>query len=358
MFGDNITRTDLPRAYDDGRDRLSRFCVDLEALLWRLCDDRDLRPRVQKIASRVKETDSVMRKVERTPKLTRLSEVHDLCGARIITLYLDDVAAIRRMIHEEFDVTWERDLRAAEPHAFGYQSLHLVGRLNGPRRDLAEYRKYADLEVEFQVRTVLQHAWGDISRSLDYNSDTEVPAEVRRKLFRVAALLETGDEIFELFRSEVEAIRDQYTRTAASAGWTRLPLNRDSLTATWDNLPVQNVLDVAYTAGFVARANDTQMTAPSRYGAWRLISVATQARSTCLGDLARRMRSVGQYQSRLAKLRQITEERGFTPVADVCDIIVLTILFEDPSLRSYVATPFRGEIEAALDAVQDDGPIP
>jgi ppGpp synthetase/RelA/SpoT-type nucleotidyltranferase len=357
MFGDNITRSDLPRAYDDGRDRLSRFCVDLEALLWRLCDDRDLRPRVQKIASRVKETDSVMRKVERSPKLAKLSEVHDLCGARIITLYLDDVAAVRRMIHEEFDVTWERDLRAAEPHAFGYQSLHLVGRLNAARRDLAEYRKYADLEVEFQVRTVLQHAWGDISRSLDYHSETEVPAEVRRKLFRVAALLETGDEIFEMFRSEVEEIRDQYTRKAASADWTRLPLNRDSLTAAWDHLPVQNVLDVAYAAGFGARTT-RQLTVPSQYGAWRLISVATQARSSCLGHLARRMEAVGQYRSQLERLRQIAEEHGFTPVADVCDIIVLTILFEDPALRSYVATPFRGEIEAALDAVLDPGTNP
>jgi hypothetical protein len=278
--------------------------------------------------------------------------MHDLCGARIITVYLDDVTTVRNMLTEEFEVTWQKDLKASQPYAFGYQSLHLVGRLDGVRRNLAEYRKYADLEVEFQIRTVLQHAWGDISRSLDYKSDTEVPAEVRRKLFRVAALLETGDEIFESFRSEVEAIRDRYSRSAATAAWKGLPLNRDSLTAAWDKLPVQNVVDVGYAAGFIPRASDTDHYGPSRLGAWRLISLVSQTKSTCLGDLAVRMEALGQYRERLERLRQMSEDRGFKPVLDVCDIIVLTILLEDPSLRGFVAMPFRGEIEAALDAIQ------
>jgi hypothetical protein len=83
-------------------------------------------------------------------------------------------------------------------------SLHYVVSLLPARSVLAEYRRYADLKAEIQVRSVLQHAWAEIEHDLGYKTALGVPRDVRRSFSRLAGLLELADKEFVSIRETIE----------------------------------------------------------------------------------------------------------------------------------------------------------
>ena len=109
-----------------------------------------------------------------------------------------------------------------------YISVHYVVSLETTRAGLPEYAAFAQLRGEIQVRTVLQHAWAAIDHKLRYKSKEEIPANVRRQLYRISALLETADEEFESLRRRIAQIRADYS-DAVATGSLNIPLNVDSL---------------------------------------------------------------------------------------------------------------------------------
>jgi hypothetical protein len=109
---------------------------------------------------------------------------------------------------------------------------------------------FARFHAEIQVRSILQHSWASISHGLDYKTDEAVPEEVRRQLFRVAALLETGDELFDDFRARVEALKSTYRADVSRDDWRELPLNLDSLIAAVERLPLAEVEKAAAAANW------------------------------------------------------------------------------------------------------------
>jgi trimethylamine:corrinoid methyltransferase-like protein len=62
------------------------------------------------------------------------------------------------------------------------------------------------MHAEVHVRTVLQHAWAAISHSLQYKKEDDVPAALRRRLNRLAALLELADQEFTTLSAEHRAL--------------------------------------------------------------------------------------------------------------------------------------------------------
>ncbi|MFD0345799.1 hypothetical protein ACFQ0M_06300 [Kitasatospora aburaviensis] len=228
----------------------------------------------------------------------------------------------------------------------------MIARLSEERRTLTEYQEYAGFRAEFQVRTVLQHAWGVISHALDYKNEDAVPAEVRRKLFRLAALLETGDELFGAFRVEVENLRANYAHQVTVEEWHNLPLNFDSVLASWHKLPLAAVQRVADSSGFATdeqtHDQDGQHFRNSLNG---LVSLATTAGLTNLGELADLMTAVGDQSDKLSILVEEIKSRGTLPAGDPCDVIVLSMLLRDPRLRVRGAILFRPEIEDSLDVI-------
>lgn len=84
------------------------------------------------------------------------------------------------------------------------------------------------------MRTILQHAWASISHSLDYKYGQDAPVEVRRKLFQVAALIEIGDSLFQGFKEDLEAVREDYKSSMLGKGWRKLEINLESLVTSWE----------------------------------------------------------------------------------------------------------------------------
>ncbi|MPZ45409.1 MAG: hypothetical protein GEV05_18860 [Betaproteobacteria bacterium] len=133
--------------------------------------------------------------------------------------------SIGRLIESEFLVDSQQSVEhASQASEFGYRSAHYIIRLSEKRSLLREWENFTDLKAEIQVRTVLQHAWAAISHKLQYKREGDVPASLRRKLFRLSALFELADDEFVSLRDAsgnlTRAISNQL-----SAGDTRLPLD-------------------------------------------------------------------------------------------------------------------------------------
>src|SRR5215469_6005147 len=187
----------------------------LQALIVDLLAEASLE--VIQIEARTKAIDSFTEKIsrKRVKYANPLTEVTDLVGLRIITYYREDVTRVGEILKKEFqiDATNSVDKAAAlDPDRFGYTSVHYVVSLSPDRRRLAEWKPYAGLRAEIQVRTALQHAWSAVNHKLDYKSPTEVPRELRRRLFRLSALFELADEQFSELRDARARIASEYAQ--------------------------------------------------------------------------------------------------------------------------------------------------
>ena len=167
------------------------------------------------ITERIKEKHKLEGKIfKKNHKYSKLDEITDIAGIRIITYFEDEVDRIAKIIESEFDVDPENsiDKRTMENDKFGYRSLHYVVSLNKSRLKLLEYKKFSGLKVEIQIRTILQHSWAEIEHDIGYKGEKSIPQFAKRTFYRVAALLETADLEFVKLKN---ILTDYETNVAA-----------------------------------------------------------------------------------------------------------------------------------------------
>lgn len=164
--------------YDATREQLQEFTGTIRRLLEDLVEpfhEEEVK-RIHLVDARLKSRKSLKKKLEREERNDKsLSDITDLCGVRIITYYADDVDRVAEIVERELEIDWpnsvdKRDL--LDPDRFGYLSLHYVAGLSPARSILAEYRPFAGLKAEIQVRSVFQHGWAEIEHGLGYRNKT------------------------------------------------------------------------------------------------------------------------------------------------------------------------------------------
>ncbi|KAF2336122.1 GTP pyrophosphokinase [Flavobacterium nitrogenifigens] len=149
-----------------------------------------------KIESRIKDISKLDEKIYRKDeKYSSLDEITDLVGVRVITYLEDDVDKVADIISKEFTLDHNNsiDKRMLDSDKFGYRSLHYVISLTNERKNLTEYKRFKDIKIELQIRSILQHAWAEIEHDIGYKSEQAIPTLFKRNFYRVAALLETAD---------------------------------------------------------------------------------------------------------------------------------------------------------------------
>lgn len=131
---------------------------------------------------------------------------------------------------------------------------------------------YAGLRAEIQVRTALQHAWSAVNHKLDYKSPTEVPRELRRRLFRLSALFELADEQFSELRDARARIASEYAEDVRD-GQLDIPLDQSSLIAYLDDPGRRAVIAriVAESGGSILEPDDKRLVRDRR-GLLRLLN--------------------------------------------------------------------------------------
>ncbi|AKU93773.1 hypothetical protein AKJ09_00437 [Labilithrix luteola] len=188
--------------------------------------------KVHSVTVRLKSRESLARKLARPDKsYSDLWAITDLLGLRVITYFEDAVDRVGNLLEARMPVDFghSTDKRRREPTEFGYRSLHYVCSMGAATpTELPERARF-----EIQVRTVLEHAWAEIEHDLGYKATEEVPAPTRRRLNRLAGLLELADQEFVAIRREL----DSYARALPAqieAGGDSVQLDRFSLAALLD----------------------------------------------------------------------------------------------------------------------------
>jgi putative GTP pyrophosphokinase len=191
--------------YDERVELLKDFESCLRGLIDTLLKRKGVKP--QSISSRIKSRGSLTEKLNRPNKnYSALDEITDVCGIRIITYFREDVDAVAKLIEKEFLIDKQNsiDKRTYEdPDRFGYQSMHYVVSLSRQRCRLSEYSRFRGIKAEIQIRTVIQHAWAEIEHDFGYKSASSIPRPVKRKFYRLAAMLEGADEEFSIIKASI-----------------------------------------------------------------------------------------------------------------------------------------------------------
>ncbi len=164
--------------------------------------------REPEVAERPKRMETIIDKLVRQPTMA-LSRMHDIAGCRAVLRDQQTADALIDAIrtHPAWSVrekTWDY---VAAPKPDGYRAKHLVVNIDG-------------LNVEIQVRTMLQHAWAELVERLDRDlglrtkfgeSDPAVAASLQNASAAIAAYergeLDFTATISELIYSSILAYR-------------------------------------------------------------------------------------------------------------------------------------------------------
>lgn len=165
----------------------------------------------QSISYRAKERNSFLKKCE-NKEYTSIKQIMDIAGIRIIAYTVGDVERICSLIEQEFAVDQENSGNKAEQlkkDQIGYLSVHYIVTLPSERAKLKEYRAYAGLKCEIQVRTLLQHTWAEFEHDRGYKFVGILPSKIERRLYLLAGMLEMADLEFQDLSDEIEAYGKQ-----------------------------------------------------------------------------------------------------------------------------------------------------
>lgn len=151
---------------------------------------------------RVKDTDSAIAKafIRKKGNYTNpYEDMTDKVGARFVALLTNDVDLLCELITKCEDWAYSKDRdyeeeRLKQPLVFQYQSVHFVVRSKGLKIGEADIR--AGTPCEIQVRTLLQHAYSELTHDTIYKPKVAASPDVHRMIARSMALIETTDEIF------------------------------------------------------------------------------------------------------------------------------------------------------------------
>lgn len=146
---------------------------------------------------RIKSFKSFEEKIERKNYQSPFEQIFDICGIRIICFYLSDIEKINEIIRSEFNIKEDLDKsKELDVDKFGYRSHHFVANINESWTKTPQFRTLDKLYFEVQIRTILMHSWATIDHKLQYKKEKDIPIEIKRKLFRLSALIEMSDEEF------------------------------------------------------------------------------------------------------------------------------------------------------------------
>ena len=214
--------------FDSKEDMLGALCVKTKSLIEASLEDANIP--YQSVQVRVKSKKKLAEKYMDPKKdYRRLEDITDLAGLRIITYYEDDVDRAAKVIEREFllDRGNSVDKRDAEPDRFGYNALNYVCTHLPKRVSDVEYKKFAGVRCEIQITSILRHAWSEMEHEW-YDLKDAYPAKVKRRFYRIAALLELAESEFLDIRNS----RTQYERSVAvrvEANVLDLPIDALSL---------------------------------------------------------------------------------------------------------------------------------
>lgn len=243
--------------FDSKENMLGALCAKTKSLLEASLEDAGIP--YQSVQVRVKSKKKLAEKYMDSKKdYRRLEDVTDLAGLRVITYYEDDVDRVAKVIEREFMIDRGNsvDKRDTEPDRFGYNALNYVCAHLPKRVSDVEYKKFAGVRCEIQITSILRHAWSEMEHEW-YDLKDAYPGKVKRRFYRIAALLELAESEFLDIRNS----RTQYERSVAvrvEANVLDLPIDAVSLRSFIEQEPIVGHIDGSLIR-IIGRGQETKL---------------------------------------------------------------------------------------------------
>jgi putative GTP pyrophosphokinase len=154
------------------------------------------------IKPRTKEEASLLAKAFRRgkPYSDPYNDIEDKVGLRFVVLVSADIPIVEQAIMScpHWTAVLARDYeqeRRQRPYEFDYQSVHYIVRSSD---ELAFEGTIipAGTPCEIQVRTILQHAYSELTHDTIYKPSVQASPEVKRSAAKSMALMEATDDYF------------------------------------------------------------------------------------------------------------------------------------------------------------------
>jgi len=343
-------------AYEAQRGLYEQFTARNESLLREiLLEGEDFHT----IEARTKDLDSFEAKVdlpEKEQKYKEIFEVTDLSGIRIICYLDDDADRVCERLSEIYEIDLDHSVNKNEQlriDQFGYRSRHYVVKFTDNRAGLPDFERFAGLKAEVQVRTILQHAWAAIDWKLRYKNSAEVPQDLRRRVFRVSALLELADDEFSSLSKSVDALRREY-ETKLAEGNFEIGIDRDSVDLFLANdADLDALVEKAKKLGFAIAPNHPRARDP--YGG--LITTASSARLSSIDKMKSLISEVAKRGDN--RIEEIFDEwrkpdrpqRLVMSRSGIARLALIIAQEKDEALRLATELPFGEKLQQAVLAV-------
>lgn len=148
--------------------------------------------------ARVKKVDSFISKALYRDKSKKyadpLHDINDKVGTRVILLTVDQIAEVQKALCDysgwqaEIDKNISSEVELA-PTSFGYLAVHIIVR--PPKQaDSEQDATLNPIACEIQIKTILQHAYSEVSHSTVYKGPYRHDTELLRKLALSMAMME------------------------------------------------------------------------------------------------------------------------------------------------------------------------
>ncbi len=162
------------------------------------------------VSGRTKEKKSALEKIARKKYKEPSKEMTDLSGIRIIVFIESDIKKVSKIIEDAFNIDKENSSnqdKKLSVDRIGYRSVHFVCDIGDERASLPENDGLKGLKFEFQVRTILQHAWAELAHDNSYKFKEGLPPDLERRLYLYAGMLEIADRGLNELSQEVTEYR-------------------------------------------------------------------------------------------------------------------------------------------------------
>jgi ppGpp synthetase/RelA/SpoT-type nucleotidyltranferase len=154
------------------------------------------------VFARAKTPESFTNKVVLGGK--KAEEIGDRAAARVVLAYQEQAEEVEKLIIDAFNlIKRESKLDALAYNETGYLGVHLDVRLRDSDPD---HERFGDRPVEIQVRTIAQSSWAEVAHEQIYKPAIEVPDELKRRIYRLVALVELFDNEVAGFVEEARAL--------------------------------------------------------------------------------------------------------------------------------------------------------
>lgn len=195
----------------------------------------------QSVTCRAKDRNSLSKKIKKTEylgKLSKISDINDIAGCRIIFYLEKDIERVIPLLRSDFKIIDYKLLYSTNK----YNGIHLIVSLKKDRLKLNEYKNFADLKCEIQLTTVLHHAWSELEHDVIYKPEKEL-LEFDPKTFeslkkRFSEIMENqikeAQHGFDFIFEEVEKLRQG--KETFDVSFINTIINAKSINSLYENL--------------------------------------------------------------------------------------------------------------------------